>query len=360
MRKIFRYLHLWLGLASGTVVLIVSLTGCLYAFEKELKGWFYRDILVVEKSTSVLSLDNLLSRVRHDYKKPGVKSIFITEDSTSAIQFNLKNRLSVFVNRYTGEITGTIHQDNSFFGVILQIHRRLMLGDTGEIITGASAFIFLFMLISGIVLWCPRGKKLSKQHFTLKPNATSKRRVFDLHSVLGFYASWIIVFTVFTGLIWSFKWVENGMYAMVGSRKEKKQYHSTYRDSTDFSIENAISFCHREFPEHKEIFIALPEDPSGVYRFSLRNNSAPGFYKHQHQVYFDQYSGNIVKKQLFEEVSKGDKLKAINYDIHTGKVFGMTGQILVFFASLISASLPITGFLMWRSKRKNKQVFFTD
>jgi uncharacterized iron-regulated membrane protein len=359
MRKAFRYLHLWLGLASGLVVFIVAITGCIYAFEKEIKSIVYQDILSVEKNDSAQSLDKLLSAVKKEYKKPGIKTIFVPADSTSSVQFNLKNKLSVFLNPYTGAITGTIHQDNSFFGIVLQIHRSLLLGEFGKKITGISAFIFLFMIISGMILWWPKGK-LNKQKFSLKRNTSPKRLNYDLHSVMGFYASWIIIFTVFTGLIWSFKWLEAGMYSMAGSKKEKKQYHSAYIDSTCFSLEKTLSLCRQEFPDHKEIFIAFPEDSNGVYRFNLRNNNYGGFYKYQHQLYFDQYTGNIIKKQLFEETQKGDKLKAINYDVHTGKILGLPGQLLVFFAALITASLPITGFIMWRNKRKKKQFFFTD
>ncbi|MBK7668143.1 MAG: PepSY domain-containing protein [Sphingobacteriaceae bacterium] len=263
------------------------------------------------------------------------------------------------MNPYTGEITGTIHQDNSFLGTVLQLHRGLLLGEVGKKITGVSAFVFLFMIISGIILWWPKGK-FSKQKFNLKKGASLKRLNYDMHSVLGFYASWVLIFSVVTGLIWSFKWVENSMYAMVGSKKEKKQYHSTYSDSTTFSLEKTISFCKQEFPEHKEIFITLPEDSAGTYRFNLRNNHSDGFFKDQHQLFFDQYSGNIVKKQLFADAQKGDKLKALNYDIHTGKIFGLTGQFIVFFSALIAASLPITGFIMWRNKRRSKQTFFKD
>jgi len=35
-KKISRWLHLWLGLASGLVVLIVSLTGAIYEFQPEI------------------------------------------------------------------------------------------------------------------------------------------------------------------------------------------------------------------------------------------------------------------------------------------------------------------------------------
>jgi uncharacterized iron-regulated membrane protein len=49
----------------------------------------------------------------------------------------------------------------------------------------------------------------------------------------------------------------------------------------------------------------------------------------------------------------------MNYDIHTGAVLGLPGKILVFFAGLIIASLPITGFYIWwgrKQKEKNKKL----
>jgi uncharacterized iron-regulated membrane protein len=43
----------------------------------------------------------------------------------------------------------------------------------------------------------------------------------------------------------------------------------------------------------------------------------------------------------------------MNYDIHTGAILGLPGKFLAFFASLICASLPVTGVYVWWG-RKNK------
>jgi uncharacterized iron-regulated membrane protein len=54
-----------------------------------------------------------------------------------------------------------------------------------------------------------------------------------------------------------------------------------------------------------------------------------------------------------------DKLLRMNYDIHVGAILGLPGKILMFFASLICASLPITGFYIWwgrRNKKKRKAI----
>jgi uncharacterized iron-regulated membrane protein len=46
----------------------------------------------------------------------------------------------------------------------------------------------------------------------------------------------------------------------------------------------------------------------------------------------------------------------MNYDIHVGAILSLPGKILAFFASLICASLPVTGFIIWWGRRKKKPV----
>ncbi|WP_233207986.1 PepSY domain-containing protein [Siphonobacter sp. BAB-5405] len=41
----------------------------------------------------------------------------------------------------------------------------------------------------------------------------------------------------------------------------------------------------------------------------------------------------------------------MNYDIHVGSVLGFPGKVLAFLASLIGASLPVTGFLVWWNRK---------
>ena len=53
-----------------------------------------------------------------------------------------------------------------------------------------------------------------------------------------------------------------------------------------------------------------------------------------------------------------DKLMRMNYDLHTGAVFGLAGKIFAFLISLLIATLPISGFYIWwgRNKKKKKEV----
>ena len=85
----------------------------------------------------------------------------------------------------------------------------------------------------------------------------------------------------------------------------------------------------------------------GVSNFMgyLKGKSALAiFCKHANPKYNGRY----------KDASWGDKLRRMNYEIHTGSVLGLPGQLLVFFAALLGASLPLTGFYIFFVKRRNK------
>nr|MCU0420234.1 PepSY domain-containing protein [Cyclobacteriaceae bacterium] len=69
---------------------------------------------------------------------------------------------------------------------------------------------------------------------------------------------------------------------------------------------------------------------------------------------FDQYSGALVKAEAYAQMSTGERVRAMNYDIHVGKILGLPGQVMAFIASLVGSWLPITGFLIWRGRRTKK------
>ena len=50
--------------------------------------------------------------------------------------------------------------------------------------------------------------------------------------------------------------------------------------------------------------------------------------------------------------SPGMKINDLNYDLHVGQAMGFIGKMLAFLASLICASLPVTGFIIWLGKKK--------
>jgi len=58
----------------------------------------------------------------------------------------------------------------------------------------------------------------------------------------------------------------------------------------------------------------------------------------------------------YKEAKIADKLMLLNYDIHTGAVFGIAGKIFAFLISLLIASLPITGCYIWWGRNRKSNI----
>jgi uncharacterized iron-regulated membrane protein len=276
-----------------------------------------------------------------------IKNIVVPENRKETIQINFKNKTTVFADPYTGHEKGRLDMNKEFFAVVLDIHRSLCAGETGKMITGISALVFLSMLISGIVLWWPN-KKNRRQKLSVTNKFGPVRLNYDLHSVLGFYASWILIFSITTGIIFSFKWAEGILYGMSNSKKAEKQIISSSGQMGAHALDTVLLKLKREFPAHQYV-IALPEDSTGAVR-AMISKGKKGI-RRVHQVFFDQFNGVEIKRRYFEDAPAGEQLRINNYQVHTGKIIGLPGQWLVFTGALIAATLPVTGFLMWRRKR---------
>lgn len=348
-----RRIHLWIGLSSGLVVFIVSITGACYAFEKEIREVIHRDVYKVENfAGEKLPLDSIIESVQAQNKKQKIKQVILQTDDRT-IQVNLKNKTSLFIHPVTGKVVGIINQETEVLAVLLKIHRQLYLGEVGKKITGVSCLIFLISLITGLVLWFPNKLKQLSQRLKIATDKGKKRLNFDLHRSMGFYAAFVLIFSALSGLVFSFKWAEKILYVASSSVKSEKKYFSdTLVIGQKSGLEPILENLRRMHPS-KTILLVLPEDNKGAIRATVQLGSMGLFTANSH-YFFDQYTGKELGHLLYEEQSTGEKLRASNYNFHTGKTLGLFGEILVFLASVIAASLPITGFIIWRNKTKKK------
>ncbi len=348
-----RRIHLWIGLSSGLIVFIISITGACYAFEKEIREVIHRDLYRAENQEGqVLPLDSLVKTVQAQYKKQKIKQVICQTDDRT-IQVNLKNKTSVFVHPKSAKVIGTLNQETEALAVILKIHRQLYLGDIGKKITGISCLVFFISLLTGLVLWFPTKRKYLTQRLKIAAHKGKKRFNFDLHRSLGFYASFVLLVSALSGLVFSFKWAEKGLYFVAGSvKKEKKYFSDTLQANQSASLEPIVANLRKNFPD-KTIVLVLPEENKAAIRASVQLGSFGVFTANNHYFY-DRFTGKELGHLLFNAQSLGEKLRASNYNFHTGKTLGLFGEILVFLASLIAASLPITGFIIWYNRKKKK------
>lgn len=364
-KKIIGTIHLWLGLTVGLLVFIIAVTGCLYAFKEEIQSISqpYRYVTAQDKkflppselkaiAEKVLP-NKIVHAIMYQGKERAAKVIFYHDGVEGYYDF-------VYVNQYNGEVIMVTDELSGFFPFVLDGHFYLWLPkDVGQTIVASATLIFFVMLVSGIILWWPKNKNGRKQRFTFKwKNVRWRRKNYDLHSVFGFYVSWIGIIFVVTGLVWGFQWFMHSYHFVISGGKEYKEYvnpQSTIIANREANpIDKVWYFMQAEYPNAGVIEVHPPEDAKSPIAANA-NPDSETYWKVDYR-YFDQYSLKELSVDhmwgRFENNSASDKLMRMNYDIHVGAIAGLPGKILAFCASLIIASLPVTGFMIWWGRRK--------
>ncbi|PWK20059.1 putative iron-regulated membrane protein [Arcicella aurantiaca] len=354
IKKLIGQIHLWLGLASGLIMFVVSITGALYAFQEEFDDFTKSEFLYVNDlaNHSRLTPNVLLANFKKAYPKEKVSQIRIkTVPSNSAVLIITQKRKAIAMNPFTGKIHGEKRMDRDFMMIVVQLHINLLLGEVGEEIIKWNTLIFFVMLLSGFYLWFPSKKNQLKSAFKMKWNATKKRINYDLHNVWGFYFLWILLPITFTGLFWVFESVPEAIYKLNGiPMTYKKKVSSIYNpDSPKVSLDSLFGVA-TSYGAYISANIQLPKDSVGTYRFVMRYPYQ--WVRQQNTFVFDQYKGTLLSQDLYKNYAIADKIRMSNFDLHTGRMFGFGGKLLALLAGLFGASLPITGFYIWWGKRK--------
>lgn len=378
MKKAISKLHLWLGLTSGLVVFIISITGCIYVFEDELKSIFYKDKLYVEvpNNASKKPISELMEIAQKTLgEEHPIQLIKIPTDANRSYLFRPKlernkNALTYFgeyeyyrmlyLNPYTGEVIENENAKYEFFTIVLRLHLNLLLKkEIGHYIVGTSVLIFVFMIVSGIVLWWPKNKAALKQRlsFLWKKSTKWKRKNYDLHNILGFYSSFLVLIIALTGLTWSFDWVENSIQFVANGGKTEKnktiESDTTQTVTKPFKADALFHNALKENPDAKVVSIIFPEKRKNTLNLYIYKDEQ--LSHNRKLLQYDQFSYQLLKTNTFEKKNTGEKLKALNYDIHVGRILSFPGKILAFILSLICASLPITGFYIWWGRNNKKK-----
>lgn len=367
-KKVAGWLHLWLGLASGLVIVIVALTGALYAFEPELTEAFRPYLHVQEEQRPFLPLSVIKQKAEAQLPGKIVSRItFEGRHHSVAVSFNNKKLgyyYMVFLNPYTGSVLKVKDMDRDFFRQVLNGHMHLWLPDPlGKRIVGFSTLVFGLIIITGLVLWWPRKwtKAIRQQNFKIKWNASPKRLNYDLHNVLGFYASWFMLFTVLTGLVWSFESIRNAEYRLFSGGKpfpigdKVKSVKPAGALSTD-PLNRIGEQVSARYLSAARVQYLIPAVPTGVVTARVYPEMGRSF--NGDHVVFDQYTAKELfgaARGKYADANGGERANRLNYDIHTGSIGGLPLRVAVFLAALITASLPITGFYIWWGKKKKQR-----
>lgn len=374
-RRVNAWLHLWLGLISGIIVFIVCLNASIWVFNEEITDLLKPHTAVAQQDKPVLTPSQIQAVAARVF--PGQKIGYASYQQGRAIYVSLGRfdsiRYVAHLHPYTGQVleSQTFAKDESdFFRFILDGHRFLWLPwKIGRPIVNYGTMVFVVLLITGLIWWYPKKwtKSTREKSFTIKWGASFKRVNLDLHNVFGFYAMLFLLTIALTGMVWGIEWYSKGLYWVTSGGENLPERSRTHSDSTQVNtryrparaMDNAWATVLEKHPQAEGFFYSYPDTTDAKSSINITIYPSRGQFYNSQAYAFDRHTlqplqKNNVTDASFEYAPFGAKLRRMNYDIHVGSILGLPGKVLAFFASLIGASLPVTGFLIWWNRKFKK------
>ena len=377
MRKIFRNIHLWLSVPFGILITLICFSGAALVFEKEVMELCHRELYFVKKvEAAPLPMEQLMTKVAATLPDSvSVTGVNISSDPERAYQVTLSKprRASMYVDQYTGEITGK-YERAPFFNFMFRMHRWLL--DSmkqdggifwGKMIVGTSTLMLVFVLISGVVVWWPRTRKALKNSLKIVANKGWRRFWYDLHVAGGMYALVFLLAMALTGLTWSFQWYRTGFYKTFGVEVQPSMGHGNAaanatakggkRDGKPEGREGRGAHRYSPYTNWQQVYEQLAEANPDYKQISVSDGSASvavprfGNQRGTDRYKFNPRNGEITETTLYKDLDNSGKIRGWIYSVHVGSWGGMLTRILTFVAALIGASLPLTGYYLWIRKK---------
>jgi uncharacterized iron-regulated membrane protein len=381
-RRFLLWVHLTAGRMAGLVILVMSVTGILLAYRRQVINWRDRGFEAQPApGAQRLPMEDLLAATQEAQGRPP-SNITVRADYAAPVAFDFGRERTVFVNPYTGKILGEGSAGlRKFFFTVEDVHRWLGVGAasraSGRAATGACNLIFLILVTTGPFLWWPKqwNKDNLKKIILFRGGEWVRARDWNWHNVLGFWCVVPLFLIVITGVIMSYAWANNLLYRMTGNtpppppaaqfvpersqnsgqRTERGKHRS---ESPRFDgLEKLFARAEQQVPDYTTISLRLPNPPANALTFSIDrgNGGRPDL---RSQLTLDRATGEIVRWEVFSGYNRGRQLRAWARFTHTGEAGGLLGQTMAVIASAGASLLVFTGlslgvrrFFAWKGRR---------
>ncbi|QHF37407.1 hypothetical protein PS893_04077 [Pseudomonas fluorescens] len=365
LKKTLFQLHWFFGISAGLVLALMGITGAAVSFQDEILSTLNPSVLQVEKQVAgVLPPVELVERIEAASGKK-VSMLTVETDSGSAAKVwftpppgERRGEMRYF-DPYTAEFLGDA-TGQGFFGLMLQLHRFLAMGDTGRQITGACTLILVFFCLSGLYLRWPRQWKSWRTWLTLDWKKKGRSFNWDLHSVAG---TWCLVFyllAALTGLSWSYEWYNKGLTRLLSDSPQSERVRGGRGPAPSGPAPTAdyaamwSSIYSAAGPQLSSYNVRMPPvagQPATVY-FLLKTSPHD---RALNQITLDPATGVVKRVDRYSDKSLKAQLLTSIYALHVGSYFGIIGRIILTIASLTMPLFFITGWMLYLDRRRKKR-----
>lgn len=384
MRILLTLLHRWLGLFTAVFLCISGLTGALIAWDHEIDAmlspsFYYAEVEHPNRPQwSTLELANKLEAEHPDLKVSYMNlavrsgeahSLFVVPSNgvDGSLGFN-----QVAMNSYSGDVQGKRQWGEASLALdhlmpfIYKLHYSLhipALGgfDIGILFMGIIGMVWLLDCFIALSISFPSISQWRKS-FKFRWRASNHKITFDLHRSGGVWVWGLLLVMAVTSISMNLRHQVVGPLINIFSPLTPTPFETRPISATKNPQKSREDILKIAEIEARKLGINTPL--GGLYYGRDQNIYQIMFYEQGYahgdsglgnpSLYFDGATGEVIGKLIPGEGSAGDIFMQLQFPLHSGRIFGTTGRILVTILGLTIAMLSVTGIIIWMRKRRAK------
>ncbi|WP_428102832.1 PepSY-associated TM helix domain-containing protein [Candidatus Rariloculus sp.] len=370
-RKTIFWIHLICGVLTGVIVIMMSATGVVLTYERQMLAWVDRAQFAEPRpGAAPLPVAELLDAARGQDPDFEATSVSLSIDPRAPATVSAGRSSALRIDRYSGEVFEPGGERlRSFFGAMTGWHRWFNASRENRAIpraiTGASNLAFLFLILSGFYLWLPPSFKWVAFKTRLLFNGkavTAKARDLNWHHVFGIWSAIPLAIVVATAVVFSYGWANDLVYLSVGENPpgsggptggravEPTAAHAGPHGAYETRLaplpfDALFERASMQLDGWQTITLELPRADSATARLTIDQGNG-GQPQKRHRVTLDRYTGHVEQWQPFDSQSTGRQARSWIRFLHTGEALGITGQTIAGLVSVTSLIMVWTGLTL--------------
>jgi uncharacterized iron-regulated membrane protein len=377
VRRVLFWMHLCAGVLVGALILFFSFTGALLAYERQIIHAADKRFYQPDSPGPRLPLDEIVARAAQSLP-PSWEMLSVHQDPHWPVEIQTSDRTVYLVDPHSGRVQGPASPNTrAFFAQVTALHRWFGLANASHAaataVKGAVVLLFLFLLGSGAFLWMPGRWARHSVRGGIVPrfDARGRARNYNWHKVTGFWFVLPLAILAGTGVIMAYPWANALLFRIAGSpvpvrgeRPNQRRPGGERKHALPVHLDQAFALAASETKDWQTITMRLAPGGPGLSLTVDRGDG--GQPQMREQLLVNPKTLEIVRREPFAALSRGQRWRMWVRFAHTGEAGGWWGETLAFLTACGAAMLAVTGYMLsfgrlqrWRRSAAQKRRWET-
>lgn len=377
MRKLFVIWHRWFGLTAAAFLFLSGITGTIIAWHEELDVWLNPQLYEAATAGDGQGAVELAGRFEASHPDLFVSWLPLHRETGQSQQIRVAPRAGskaqpaydqAWLDPVSGEIQGQrrwgafAFSRENLIPFLYKFHYTLTLPRIGQIDTG----MWLMGLIAlawipdcFVALWLAFPKLANwRQSFTFRLRERGFRMIFDLHRSTSVWA-WALLLIVAVSAVCLNLPVLTQRVVSVFQEPTPRPFMRTLPKMAERSLLSRNELL--AIAEATAKARGWKQPAGGIYHLPRRGLYGVGFFGPGEDnggygmgnpwIYIDDHDGSVIRVVEPGQGKAADIFLQAQFPLHSGRLIGLPGRILISLLGIAVAVVSVTGVLIWNRKR---------